>query len=86
MKYLVLPILLSIVACTTPTKVKEYVAYDCPIPNVCAEPIKRQEIKTNGDLVRAYVEVVQENEECRIVVNTLTQCIRQSQDIIRKSN
>ena len=86
MKYLVLPILLSVVACTTPTKVKEYVAYDCPIPNVCADPIERQEIKTNGDLVKAYVEVVQENEECRIVVNTLTQCIRQSQDIIRKSN
>ena len=45
MKYLVLPILLSVVACTTPTKVKEYVAYDCPIPNVCAKPIERQEIK-----------------------------------------
>ena len=86
MKYLVLPILLSVVACTTPTKVKECVAYDCPIPNEWAEPIKRQEIKTNGDLVRAYVDVMQENEECRIVVNTLTQCIRQSQDIIRKSN
>ena len=53
---------------------------------VCAKPIERQEIKTNGDLVRAYVDVMQENEECRIVVNTLTQCIRQSQDIIRKSN
>lgn len=82
-KYLLLATVAVLASACTSTRVeKEYITYDCPKPTVCVGEVTYPEIITNGDLAKAYVGALEENQKCRIQIQVLQACIDESRKII----
>lgn len=86
-KYLLLATLAVLTsACSSIRVEKEYITYDCPKPTVCVDEVTYPEINTNADLAKAYVDSLEENQKCRIQIQTLQTCIDESRKIITNKN